>query len=177
MSTGNNITTWFWYTAGRHEKQEPFLQWLIDLGNMDGAPLVNSASYSDKERTVDPDYMTRVNTEFMKAGVRGLTLVVYHYLNSSLNFSQLFASGDDGAGCHNNTHFEPQFPSSSPYITTIGGTAFIKPFGIGEEQGYDISGGGFSNFFEMPDYQKEAVDNYFSSMDLEKVYILQFAWK
>ena len=78
MSTGNNITTWFWYTAGRHEKQEPFLQWLIDLGNMDGAPLVNSASYSDKERTVDPDYMTRVNTEFMKAGVRGLTLVSYN---------------------------------------------------------------------------------------------------
>ena len=27
MSTGNNITTWFWYTAGRHEQQEPFLQW------------------------------------------------------------------------------------------------------------------------------------------------------
>lgn len=82
---------------------------------------------------------------------------------------QLFASGDDGAGCHNNTLFEPQFPSSSPYITTIGGTAFIKPFGIGEEQGYDISGGGFSNFFDMPDYQKEAVDAYFANMPEEKV--------
>ena len=90
MSTGNNITTWFWYTAGRHEKQEPFLQWLIDLGNMDGAPLVNSASYSDKERTVDPDYMTRVNTEFMKAGVRGLTLVNYHYFTSSLKLFLAF---------------------------------------------------------------------------------------
>ena len=90
MSTGNNITTWFWYTAGRHEKQEPFLQWLIDLGNMDGAPLVNSASYSDKERTVDPDYMTRVNTEFMKAGVRGLTLVIYHYFTSSLKLFLAF---------------------------------------------------------------------------------------
>ena len=47
---------------------------------------------------------------------------------------QLFASGDDGAGCKDNKRFEPQFPSSSPYVTTIGGTAFIKPFGIGEEQ-------------------------------------------
>ena len=82
---------------------------------------------------------------------------------------QLFASGDDGAGCHNNTHFEPQFPSSSPYITTIGGTAFIKPFGIGEEQGYDISGGGFSNFFDMPDYQKELIAEYFKTADPEKV--------
>ena len=67
---------YFWrYTAGRHEQQEPFLQWLIDLSDTEDAPLVNSASYSDKERTVDPDYMTRINTEFMKAGVRGLTLV------------------------------------------------------------------------------------------------------
>ncbi|XP_066292302.1 tripeptidyl-peptidase 1-like [Branchiostoma lanceolatum] len=155
MSTGNNITTWFWYTAGRHEQQEPFLQWLIDLSDMENAPLVNSASYSDKERTVDPDYMNRINTEFMKAGVRGLTL--------------LFASGDDGAGCHDNKHFEPQFPSTSPYVTTVGGTAFIKPFGIGEEQGYDISGGGFSNFFDAPDYQKELVDKYFKMSDPEKM--------
>ena len=50
-------------------------KWLIDLQDREDAPLVNSASYSDKERTVDPDYMTRINTEFMKAGVRGLTLV------------------------------------------------------------------------------------------------------
>lgn len=151
MGIGNNITTWFWYTAGRHEKQEPFLQWLIDISNTEKPPLVNSASYSDKERSVDVDYMRRVNTEFMKAGLRGLTM--------------LFASGDDGAGCRDNKSFEPQFPSTSPYVTTIGGTAFIKPFGIGEEQGYDISGGGFSNVFDMPDYQKEAVDHYFEVAD------------
>ena len=102
LSTGNNITTWFWwvhalifasfylkiiwrYTAGRHEQQEPFLQWLIDLSDTEDAPLVNSASYSDKERTVDPDYMTRINTEFMKAGVRGLTLVSSRPKNSIWN--------------------------------------------------------------------------------------------
>ena len=115
--------------------------------------------------------MTRINTEFMKAGVRGLTLVSSFFLAEThhLKTFQLFASGDDGAGCHNNTHFEPQFPSSSPYITTIGGTAFIKPFGIGEEQGYDISGGGFSNFFDMPDYQKDLIAEYFKTADPEKV--------
>jgi len=155
LSTGNNITTWFWYTAGRHEQQEPFLQWLIDLSNTEKPPLVNSASYSDVEASLDPDYIRRVNTEFMKAGVRGLTL--------------LFASGDDGAGCKDNKRFEPQFPSSSPYITTIGGTAFIHPFGIGEEQGYDISGGGFSNVFQMPDYQAQHVAHYFETSDKEKL--------
>ena len=110
----------------------------------------------------------------MKAGVRGLTLVSPTKISKLFTNFQLFASGDDGAGCHNNTHFEPQFPSSSPYITTIGGTAFIKPFGIGEEQGYDISGGGFSNFFDMPDYQKELIAEYFKTADPEKVNPLFF---
>jgi len=151
MSTGNNITTWFWYTAGRHEQQEPFLQWLIDLSNEEKPPLVNSASYSDKERTVDPDYMKRINVEFMKAGARGLTL--------------LFASGDDGAGCQENKRFEPQWPSTSPYVTTVGGTAFIHPFGIGEEEGYDISGGGFSDVFDMPDYQKDLVAGFLGTSE------------
>lgn len=151
MSTGNNISTWFWSTAGRHEQQEPFLQWLIDLSNEPNPPLVNSASYSDKERTVDPQYIQRVNTEFMKAGVRGLTL--------------LFASGDDGAGCHENKRFEPQWPSTSPYVTTVGGTSFIHPFSIGEEEGYDISGGGFSDVFDMPEYQKDMVENFLRTND------------
>lgn len=84
LSIGNNITTWFWSTAGRHEQQEPFLQWLIDLSNTDKPPLVNSASYSDKEASLDPDYMRRVNTEFMKAGVRGLTLVSTLWLKYKL---------------------------------------------------------------------------------------------
>jgi len=54
-------------------------------------------------------------------------------------------------------------------VTTIGGTAFIHPFGIGEEEGYDISGGGFSNVFKMPDYQADNVKHYFETADQDKV--------
>ena len=45
MGVGANITTWFWSTGGRHEKQEPFLKWLLDVGNTTVVPPVHSVSY------------------------------------------------------------------------------------------------------------------------------------
>ena len=45
-----------------------------------------SVSYGDHERTLSAEYMERINLEFQKIGIRGVSV--------------LFASGDDGAGCH-----------------------------------------------------------------------------
>lgn len=109
MSVGANISTWFWSTARKHEKQEPFLEWILAVGNMSEVPYIFSVSYGDNEDSLSVDYMNRINVEFMKAGVRGITI--------------LFASGDDGAGCHKKK-FRPNFPCSSPYVTAVGGTAF-----------------------------------------------------
>ncbi|NXG55454.1 TPP1 peptidase, partial [Hemiprocne comata] len=117
MSTGANISTWVFSNAGRHESQEPFLAWLLLLSNMSSLPWVHSVSYGDDEDSLSRAYMERVNTEFMKAAARGLTV--------------LFASGDDGAGCRRvsggNHTFRPSFPASSPYVTTVGGTSFKNP--------------------------------------------------
>ena len=145
MSLGAMVPTWFWSTGGRHESQEPFLEWLIDISNRTDVPWVHSVSYSDNEDTLDVTYMNRINVEFQKAGVRGLTF--------------LFASGDNGAGCKKKK-FRPMFPSSSPYVTTVGGTAFNDPFTVSDEYAYDISGGGFSNVFDRPSYQTDVVENY-----------------
>ena len=145
MSLGANISTWFWSTAGRHEKQEPFLEWIVAVGNMSEVPYIFSVSYGDNEDSLSVDYMNRINVEFMKAGVRGITI--------------LFASGDNGAGCHKKI-FRPNFPCSSPYVTAVGGTAFNNPFGVDGEYGYEISGGGFSNVFKRPNYQASAVNYY-----------------
>jgi len=135
MGTGANITTWFWSTAGRHETQEPFLQWLQDVASTKEVPWVHSVSYGDVESSLSVPYMQRVNTEFMKAGVRGLSILV--------------ASGDDGAACKDKK-FSPNFPVSSPYVTGVGGTGFSNPFTVGPEFAYEISGGGFSNVFLQP---------------------------
>merc|ERR1719386_209957 len=60
--------------------------------------------------------------------------------------------------------FHPDFPADSPYITSVGGTDF-KGSGIGEETAWSGSGGGFSNYFGIPDFQKDAVSAYKASPD------------
>ncbi|XP_061751846.1 tripeptidyl-peptidase 1 [Nerophis ophidion] len=155
MSTGANISTWVFTNPGRHESQEPFLQWMVLISNMSDLPWVHTISYGDEEDSLSTAYMQRINTEFMKAGVRGISL--------------LFASGDSGAGCRHmakeQNSFRPSFPASSPYVTTVGGTSFKNPFKLTYEVTDYISGGGFSNVFKMPDYQASAVAGYLKSVE------------
>ncbi|XP_061599010.1 tripeptidyl-peptidase 1 isoform X2 [Cololabis saira] len=154
MSTGANISTWVFTNPGRHETQEPFLQWMVLLSNMSDLPWVHTISYGDDEDSLSTAYMMRINTEFMKAGVRGISL--------------LFASGDSGAGCRHmgkeQNSFRPSFPASSPYVTTVGGTSFKNPFKVTYEVTDYISGGGFSNVFSMPNYQVSAVQAYLKTI-------------
>nr|KAF6394643.1 tripeptidyl peptidase 1 [Molossus molossus] len=152
MSAGANISTWVYSNPGRHESQEPFLQWLLLLSNESALPPVHTISYGDDEDSLSSAYMQRVNAEFMKAAARGLTL--------------LFASGDSGAGCWSTSgrhQFRPSFPASSPYVTTVGGTSFQNPFQVTSEIVDYISGGGFSNVFPQPSYQEKAVAQFLSS--------------
>lgn len=146
MSMGANATTWFWSTAGYHDKQEPFLVWMMDVANYSTIPQVMSVSYGDEEDTLSIDYMTRTNQEFQKQGLRGMSL--------------LFASGDAGANCKQGTLY-PFFPASSPYVTTVGGTeGFLA---VGTEKAALLSSGGFSNVFPRPSYQAADVANYLST--------------
>ncbi|XP_075440416.1 tripeptidyl-peptidase 1, partial [Ascaphus truei] len=102
MSTGANISTWVFSNQGRHESQEPFLEWMMLLSNMSSLPWVHTVSYGDDEDSLSVAFMQRINVEFMKAAARGLTV--------------LFASGDDGAGCKEvakgKNIFRPSFPAS-----------------------------------------------------------------
>lgn len=142
---------------------EPYLVWvqyMLNLGD-DEIPYVVSTSYADDEQTVSPEYAKRVCDSFAQLGARGVSL--------------FFASGDDGVGpndlCISNDppyqrKFVPEFPSSCPYVTTVGGTylfdpevavidtTFRRPF---------FSGAGFSEYFPAPDYQKTVVAKYLSS--------------
>lgn len=106
--------------------------------------------------------------EYMKLGLQGTTF--------------LFSSGDNGvagngAVCLNPDgsynaggagRFNPAFPSTCPYITSVGATQ-IKPGAsvTAPEQACQTviySGGGFSNgVFAMPDYQSAAVKAFFAN--------------
>jgi len=62
--------------------------------------------------------------------------------------------------------FNPSFPGTCPYITSVGAT-MVKPGAMVTQAQPEMacmdviySGGGFSNYFAMPSYQQEAVDYY-----------------
>merc|ERR1712054_71563 len=95
---------------------------------------------------------TRMNTEFMKQGTRGISL--------------FYASGDEGANCKNGK-FVPETPSSSPYVTAVGGTEPASGFpSPGSESAIGLSSGGFSNRWAQPEGQKSAVSAYLAQSGL-----------
>jgi len=128
-------------------------------------------------------YVENSNVGFQKIGMMGTTVFV--------------ASGDAGAAskenndCRNQrTPIQPDYPASSPYVTTVGGTMFktantlappLPPFCAESRitcagSGYEIvsqppeslitSGGGFSNYAPTPSYQSAQVQAYLSSQAL-----------
>jgi tripeptidyl-peptidase-1 len=144
---------------------EPYLVWLNYMHGLKEVPKVISTSYGDDEQTVPKAYAERVCREMAQLGARGVSL--------------LFGSGDRGVGVNNTclsndgkntTMFIPSFPSSCPYVTTVGATHEFEPEVVAFRPGYfradgsyaEIysSGGGFSNYFDTPKYQKKVVKNY-----------------
>ena len=152
LAHGANLT--FWYTPGRQPKSpenEPFLVWLTDLSNTTSPPLVISTSYGDDEPSVDLDYATRVNTEFAKAGARGISI--------------LFSSGDGGVSGGQSqrcTNFIATYPAGSPFVTAVGATRLLTGVPLNETSAA-FSSGGFSDYWARPDWQKQAVSDYFTT--------------
>ena len=101
----------------------------------------------------------------MKLGLQGVTVVV--------------SAGDRGVGFWrkcitgeaNQTLFEPLTPPSCPYVLSVGGTEWRRRNATTPRQPWEKfdevaattfpTGGGFSNVFGTPDYQRDAVDRYF----------------
>jgi len=146
IGIANHVPTWFVYTPGLYQTQEPFLDWIVAQAADPASPYVHSVSYGDEEASVSPDYVARIDVEFQKFGVTGRSI--------------LFASGDNGVGCTAKCDkFVPNWPASSPYVTTVGGMYVQGTSVIGDT----IASGGFSNTFKQPAYQQAAVKAYLAS--------------
>ncbi|TFK88148.1 family S53 protease [Polyporus arcularius HHB13444] len=81
----------------------------------------------------------------------------------AMGTSVIFAAGDCGvaggflqtpADCVDKP-FVPTFPSTCPYVTSVGATQGLEP-----EVAWTSSSGGFSNIFQRPSYQDAAVEEY-----------------
>ncbi|KAG9736267.1 subtilisin-like protein, partial [Aureobasidium melanogenum] len=121
------------------------LRYLRDLPKS-SLPHTLSVSYGGPERLFPSAYARKICDMYGELGARGVTV--------------LFASGDDGPGrfCRGK-NFDPEFPTSCPYVTSVGGTHFINP-----EVAAEYSGGGFSEIFPRPDWQEDEVKTYLDSL-------------
>ncbi len=127
-----------------------------------------SVSYGGSEAYLPSNYVKRQCSEWMKLALQGTTTVM--------------SSGDSGVGpswgCNgaDGSIFDPDLMVVCPYVLAVGSTelnrfdtsAAPKPY----EKLNEIattrfgSGGGFSNLFGVPSYQRAAVDSYFSQVTL-----------
>ncbi|CAM9390797.1 unnamed protein product [Chrysoparadoxa australica] len=186
MGLAPNSTSWFYSLADLNPfctDNEGFLAWLYYVGMDEEAPLVQSLSYADEESSLfqctgATDYTRRMDLEFVKMGVRGLTVIA--------------ASGDHGAmgpklmdGLEVCGNPSPVWPASSAYVTSVGATMLSNKHIPGCARLYEYemplpvecstkgeiacsaltgglitSGGGFSQVNDRPYWQEAAVGQY-----------------
>ncbi|KAI9653657.1 MAG: hypothetical protein M1821_007004 [Bathelium mastoideum] len=139
--------------AGTPNENEPYLPYYeFLLAQPKGTlPAVITNSYGDEEQTVPENYAKRVCNLIGQLGLRGISVFE--------------SSGDEGVGAsclaQNSTtqpQFNPIFPATCPYLTSVGGTVSFNP-----EVAWDGSSGGFSNYFKTAWYQKDVVTNYLNT--------------
>jgi len=159
-SIANDVPTSYFYDPDDYT----FLSFVMNLTSSINPTNVYSISYSTYETFLTNSEIKSFNTEAMKLGLRGVTLIA--------------ASGDDGVtGYLFRNGYKPisqcgyyaQFPASSPYVTALGGTiGGMETYGtLTEEVANSVSvgggittGGGFSNSIEAPSFQTSAIDSY-----------------
>ncbi|GAM19570.1 hypothetical protein SAMD00019534_027450, partial [Acytostelium subglobosum LB1] len=185
---------WFWTVEGW------MYEFSSDLSTTYPAPYVVSMSWGWPENLqcqsgvgncasgeTSEDYVGRVNAEFIKIGVRGITL--------------LAASGDQGApgdgdsDCTDKKHpLSTIFPGASPYVTSVGATMLAAPSTVDKKHAKKsvganppicsqspgcatstkeavctypdaliTTGGGFSDYSPVPSWQATQVAAYLKS--------------
>lgn len=100
---------------------------LLSLDHALLVPWVFSISYQDLEYTVTPKFADRVNAEFMKYSS---TVRFSPHIPLLTHQGRTFVtgSGDWGVGCKDKDHcdvFTSDFPSCSPYITSLGTSSLL----------------------------------------------------
>ena len=152
-----------YYEAPTDTAGNPTDQGLEDALNLAGTDsnnnqqITNSWGGCEASSTTDP-FTAATNTIYAS--------------NTATGHNYFFSSGDSGSTC-GSTNPSPDYPASSPYVTSVGGTSFSANVGSawpGETawkycgsafacllQGYANSpvgsGGGYSNIFSRPSWQ------------------------
>ena len=147
---GSQVDTVYMHYACTTQDCRPFLSWILEQANSTDPPLVQSVSVGTTEyeyvEAMGNKFVSRINFEFQKAGLRGLSL--------------LFAAGDRAVQ-HYKGKYWINFPSCSPFVTAVGGV-WLGELGGGPVSVDPDTTGGFANSpaHTQQSYQKKAVENY-----------------
>ncbi|KAF8207431.1 family S53 protease [Mycena galopus ATCC 62051] len=140
VGIAGNVPTTFVLDEANSDPSISYLDTINWLLSQEDPPTVFSTSYLNLESDLTQSVATSLCNGYMQLGAIGISMI--------------FASGDGKWGAANNeqgcTSFVPTFPSTCPYVTSVGATFFQPPTAFGS------SAGGFSNYFAVPSYQ--AVD-------------------
>ncbi|KAG6002678.1 hypothetical protein E4U21_002830 [Claviceps maximensis] len=170
---------------------EPYLAWLRYMRGVEHPPGVISISYAEDEKLVPVEYARRVCAEFALLGLRGVSVLVASGDWGVGREKQCVRMDDGGDDNNKDSHgerrrFMPSFPAGCPYVTAVGATRLVPaPVGrtdkaqgqttdvdadkVIEMVAFDArskyaSGGGFSDVFAQPAYQRDAVAAYLSHL-------------
>lgn len=102
---GVNVPTVFWSVSRGF-----LLVWAIEVSESSNPPLVHSISYGEPEKLIRDSQITRLNQEFQLLGMRGISII---------STSGDLGSSDGTPVCSKDV---PDFPSSSPWTTSLGAT-------------------------------------------------------
>ena len=145
--------------TGDLDDNEPYLEFIEHLlAKKDSElPSVISISYADDEPSVPKPYAHKVCDLLGLLTCRGVSIIS--------------GSGDGGAKggrnatCRSNDDRHKEmtiatFPASCPWVTSVGAVTNRQD----PPRGADFSSGGFSDFFPLPDWQKDAVREHISEL-------------
>ncbi|KAI9066614.1 family S53 protease [Trametes sanguinea] len=134
--------------VGEESGHDPWLDTVTYLLGQSAPPHVVTTSYAEAEDNVSQAYANNICNMYMQLGARGT--------------SMLFASGDSGVGKGSCMNFTGTFPNHCPYVTSVGATTGFAP-----EVGATLTTGGFSTYFQTPQYQNTSVQAYLSKLGSE----------
>ncbi|KAJ7175779.1 peptidase S8/S53 domain-containing protein [Mycena filopes] len=130
-----------------------------DCGTVKPAYVISS-SYADNEADLSPAYAIRQCAEYAKLGLMGVT-VLYSSGDNGVAGNDALCLNPDGSQTEDGQQFNPLFPGTCPFVTGIGATQVNPGSTVTDpESAADLSSGGFSRYFAIPDYQKRAVAQY-----------------
>ncbi|KIJ66050.1 hypothetical protein HYDPIDRAFT_87640 [Hydnomerulius pinastri MD-312] len=133
-----------------------------DCGTVKPANVI-STSYGYNEADLTPAYAARQCAEYAKLGLMGVT-VLYSSGDSGVAGNGGVCLNPDGSQTADGKIFNPSFPGTCPYVTSVGATQLSPGKTVYDKEDaceqVIYSGGGFSNYFAVPDYQESAVKSY-----------------